>query len=123
MAMTITTKKADYLASVVVRRGHRSFASIIGLASSIQSLAAERDALRKAAKQASAEARDALLREEELEAHVAELVTQQNQLIGLLELSIKHISEAGENPKWLGAACRILNAGFTKGHASFVKGL
>ena len=119
--MTITTKKADHLASVVVRRGHRGFASIIGLASSIQSLAAERDALRKEAKQAAAEARDALLREDELDAHVTELITQQNQLIGLLELAVKHISEAGENPKWLGAACRILNAGFPKGHAPSVK--
>ena len=57
-----------------------------------------------------------------LQARVAELerlgkdiATERNQLIGVLQLAVEQSAETGENePAWIGPACRILNAGFTK---------
>ena len=51
----------------------------------------------------------------ELEAAVATIQAERNQLIGVLQLAVEQSGETGENePAWLGPACRIMNAGFTK---------
>ena len=51
----------------------------------------------------------------ELEAAVATIHAERNQLIGVLQLAVEQSSETGENePAWLGPACRIMNAGFVK---------
>ena len=51
----------------------------------------------------------------ELEATVATIQAERNQLIGVLQLAVEQSGETGENePAWLGPACRIMNAGFTK---------
>ena len=67
-----------------------------------------------------ATARDALqARVEELERLGKAIETERNQLIGVLQLAVEQSGETGENePAWIGPACRILNAGFTKSAAA-----
>jgi hypothetical protein len=54
-------------------------------------------------------------RDREDETRAAKILAERNQLIGILQLAVEQSQETGENePAWLGPACRILNAGFTK---------
>jgi hypothetical protein len=54
-------------------------------------------------------------RDREDETRAAKILAERNQLIGILQVAVEQSQETGENePAWLGPACRILNAGFTK---------
>ena len=74
---------------------------------------ADRNAAEYAREQAKREALQA--RVAELERLGKAIATERNQLIGVLQLAVEQSAETGENePAWIGPACRILNAGFTK---------
>ena len=83
------------------------------LADALEAQAAEITRLRAA--------RDALqARVAELERFGKAIATERNQLIGVLQLAVEHSGDSGETElfsAWLGPACRILNAGFTKSAA------
>jgi phosphoribosyl-ATP pyrophosphohydrolase len=44
----------------------------------------------------------------------SKIEAERNQLIGILQLAVEQSGEKEPEPAWLDAACRILNAGFTK---------
>ena len=45
---------------------------------------------------------------------LSKIEAERNQLIGILQLAVEQSGEKEPEPAWLDAACRILNAGFTK---------
>ena len=116
--MTITTEEAERLAQRLETNSWRHGNPVVfypepsggvfingvfrgNTAAALRSLAAERDALQA--------------RVAKLEMLGKSLMTERNQLIGVLQLAVEQSGETGENePAWLGPACRILNAGFTK---------
>ena len=66
---------------------------------------------------AEVEARVATARKDALAeaAHrAAKIVAERNQLIGILQLAVEQSGDMDKEPAWFDAACRILNAGFTR---------
>jgi hypothetical protein len=53
-------------------------------------------------------------RDREDEARAAKIVAERNQLIGILQLVVEQSGDMDKEPAWFDAACRILNAGFTR---------
>ncbi|MFN8993574.1 MAG: hypothetical protein ACK5X3_07925 [Pseudomonadota bacterium] len=52
--------------------------------------------------------------QKEAETRAAKIMAERNQLIGILQLAVERSGDKDKEPAWLDAACRILNAGFTK---------
>lgn len=50
----------------------------------------------------------------ELEATVATIQAERNQLIGVLQIAVEQSGDTEHPPAWVDAACGILNAGFVK---------
>jgi hypothetical protein len=53
-------------------------------------------------------------RDQQAETRAAKILAERNQLIGILQLAVEQSGDKDKEPAWLDAACRILNAGFTK---------
>ncbi|MFN7341298.1 MAG: hypothetical protein ACK5VI_09500 [Opitutia bacterium] len=53
-------------------------------------------------------------RDREDETRAAKILAERNQLIGILQLAVEQNGDKEKEPAWFVAACRILNAGFTK---------
>jgi hypothetical protein len=48
------------------------------------------------------------------ETRAAKILAERNQLIGILQLAVEQSGDMDKEPAWFDAACRILNAGFTR---------
>jgi hypothetical protein len=53
-------------------------------------------------------------RDQQAETRAAKILAERNQLIGILQLAVEQNGDKEKEPAWFVAACRILNAGFTK---------
>jgi hypothetical protein len=66
---------------------------------------------------AEVDARIATARKDALEEaarRAAKIVAERNKLIGILQLAVEQSGGMDKDPAWFDAACRILNAGFTR---------
>ena len=58
----------------------------------------------------------------ELEAAVATLMAERDQLIGALQIAVERSGDMEHPPAWVDAACSILNRGFLKVDRAALKG-
>jgi phosphoribosyl-ATP pyrophosphohydrolase len=52
--------------------------------------------------------------QKEAETRAAKILAERNQLIGILQVAVEQNGDREKEPAWFVAACRFLNAGFTK---------
>jgi hypothetical protein len=55
-----------------------------------------------------------IMQQRQAEIRAEKILAERNQLIDILQLAVEQNSDIDKEPAWFVAACRILNAGFTR---------